>query len=133
MADVPAPCAITLRIDTLRILPAAGSFARFSPSISLRRLILKWIGSPSPHQNQSNRRVLMVTFEITTSSTTPPSNTMNASPRLEFVITTLSMVTRRTALELPSQNLIALDDDENRQFVTVTFSVGSAGPQISAE
>ena len=41
----------------------------------------------------------------------------------------LLMVTWRTALLLPSQNLMALDDEERRQLVTVTFSVGSTGPQ----
>src|SRR4051794_7189939 len=115
------------------MIPAAGSFWYVRPSNSLRRLILKWMGSPSPHQNQSKRRVSMVTFEINTSSTIPPSNTMKARPRFEFVMLTLLMVTRRTALLLPSQNLIALDDDDSRQLVTVTFSVGRTGPQLSVE
>ena len=48
-------------------------------------------------------------------------------------MTMLSMATWRMAFELPSQNLIALDDEDSRQFVTVTFSVGRAGPQISEE
>src|SRR5580658_8524560 len=60
----------------------------------------------------------------------PPSNTINARPRFELVITTLSTVTRRTALELPSQNFSALEAEESLQLVTVTFSVGSAGPQM---
>src|SRR5437764_10846802 len=68
------------------------------------------MGSPLPHQNQSKRSVLITTFEITTFSTTPPSYTMKASPRFECVITTLLIVTLRTATELPSQNLIALDE-----------------------
>jgi hypothetical protein len=40
------------------------------------------------------------------------------------------MVTRRTALELPSQNFSALEAEDGLQLVTVTFSVGNAGPQI---
>src|SRR5271165_6706521 len=124
---------MTFWMVTFLMMPGGGSLARFEPSTSLRRLMLKRIGSPSPHQNQSKRRVSMVTFEITTSSTRPPSNTMKASPRLELVMVTLLITTRRTAFELPSQNLMALDDEERRQFVTVTFSVGSTGPQLSVE
>ena len=75
----------------------------------------------------------MVTLSITTSSTMPPSNTMKARPRLELVMMTLLMVTWRTALLLPSQNLMALDDDERRLLVTVTFSVGRTGPQAVVE
>jgi hypothetical protein len=40
----------------------------------------------------------------------------------------LSIVTLRTQFMFPSQNLIALDAEESRQFVTVMFSHGSAGP-----
>ncbi len=133
IADVPAPCAITSRIKTRRITPAGGSLSRLVPSTSLRRLILKWSGSPSPHQNQSNRRVSITMFEMATSSTIPPSNTMKARPRLELVMTRLSIATRRIAFELPSQNFNALDAEDNRQLVTVTFSTGNAGPQIAAE
>jgi hypothetical protein len=39
-------------------------------------------------------------------------------------------VTRRTALQLPSQNFSALEAEDSLQLVTVTFSVGKAGPQI---
>src|ERR1035437_2984624 len=131
--DVPWPWAMTLLMVTLRMMPAAGSFAYVRPSSSLRRLMLKWMGSPSPHQNQSNRRVSMVTFAITTSSTMPPSKTIKARPRLELVMTTLLITTWRTALLLPSQNLIALDDDDRRLLVTVTFSVGTTGPPALVE
>jgi hypothetical protein len=48
-------------------------------------------------------------------------------------MTTFEIATRRIAFEFPSQNLMALEADENLQLVTVTFSVGSAGPQRSAE
>jgi hypothetical protein len=58
---------------------------------------------------------------------------MNAKPRFEFVMTMLLIATFRIAFELPSQNLIALEEEESRQLVTVTFSVGNAGPQMSAE
>jgi hypothetical protein len=58
---------------------------------------------------------------------------MNAMPRFDAVMTELSMVTRRTQLLFPSQNFTALEADESRQLVTVMFSHGSAGPQISAE
>src|SRR6266576_3516035 len=91
------------------------------------------MGSPLPHQNQSKRSVLITTFEITTFSTTPPSYTMKASPRFECVITTLLTVTLRTATELPSQNLIALDEDERRQFVMVMFSLAFGGKPDAPE
>src|SRR4051794_9984885 len=97
---------------------------------TVRRLILKCSGSPSPHQNQSKRRVSTALLDKTTSSTIPPSNTMKAIPRLELVITILLMLTRRIALALPSQNLMALEADDKRQLVTVTFSTGKAGPQM---
>jgi hypothetical protein len=58
---------------------------------------------------------------------------MKASPRFELVITTLLITTWRIALLFPSQNLMALDDDESLLLVTVTFSVGNAGPQIPLE
>jgi len=58
---------------------------------------------------------------------------MNAMPRFELVMTVLSIVTLRMALEFPSQNLIALDADDRRQLVTVIFSQGSAGPQTGEE
>jgi hypothetical protein len=58
---------------------------------------------------------------------------MNARPRLEFVITQLSIVTRRTQFWFPSQNLIALDDEVRRQFVTVMSSQGRAGPNRFVE
>ena len=63
--------------------------------IWLRRLTLKWSGSPSPHQNQSWRTHSIVRFESTTSLTKPPSKSMKAMPRLEPVMTQLSMVTLR--------------------------------------
>ena len=53
---------------------------------------------------------------------------MKAMPRLESVMTQLSIVTLRMATSLPSQNLMALDDDDKRQLVTVMFSQGRAGP-----
>src|SRR5512139_1923921 len=109
----------------LRILPIGGSLdlSRLA-SISLRRIRLKWIGSPSPHQYQSKRTQLTVRLESTTFSTTPPSKTMKAMPRLELVMTQLSMVTLRMATRLPSQNLIALEAEDRRQLVTVIFSQG---------
>ena len=45
----------------------------------------------------------------------------------------LSMVTFRTATELPSQNLIALEEEERRQLVTVMFSQALGGPPEAAE
>ena len=48
-------------------------------------------------------------------------------------MTQLSMVTLRTATELPSQNLIALDDEERRQLVTVILSQAFGGPPEAAE
>src|SRR6266480_5364650 len=69
MPLVPFPRAITLRMMTLRMDPAGGSFCRDVPSTSLRRLMLKWIGSPSPHQNQPWRVHSIVRLESTTSLT----------------------------------------------------------------
>jgi hypothetical protein len=54
-------------------------------------------------------------------------------PRLELVMTQLSIVTFRIELRLPSQNFKALEAEEMRQFVTVMFSQGSAGPYASTE
>jgi hypothetical protein len=59
--------------------------------------------------------------------------TMNAMPRLESVITQLSTVTLRTQLMLQSQNFKAAEAEVNRQFVTVMFSQGSAGPEMLYE
>src|ERR1700691_6095300 len=126
--EVPCPCATTFWISTLRIDPAGGSGPCDTPSTSLRRLMLKWMGSPSPHQNQSWRRHSMVRLESTTSLTYPPSNTISAMPRLESRITVLSTVTCRMQFILPSQNFRALDADDSRQFVTVMFSHGRGGP-----
>ena len=58
---------------------------------------------------------------------------MKAIPRFESVITQLSTVTLRTQLALQSQNFKAADAEERRQFVTVMFSQGSAGPKASVE
>ena len=58
---------------------------------------------------------------------------MKARPRLELVMMMLLMVTWRTALLLPSQNLMALDEDDRRLLVTVMFSVGRTGPQMGVE
>ena len=68
---------------------------------------------------------------MTTSSTSPPSKVMNAMPRLESVMTQLSIVTFFTRALLPSQNLIALEAEESLQLVTVMFWHGRAGPQTS--
>jgi hypothetical protein len=89
---------------------------------------LKWMGSPSPHQNQSNGLHSIVRLVITTFSSVPPSNTIKAMPRFEPVITQLSMVTLRMATSFPSQNLSALDAEVSRQLVTVMFSQGRGGP-----
>ena len=70
----------------------------------------------------------MVRLEMTMFSTTPPSKFMKAMPRLDSVMTQLSMVTLRTAFMLPSQNLMALEAEDSRQLVTVMFSQGRAGP-----
>src|SRR5271165_4388809 len=59
-----------------------GQLPRLVPSTSLRRLMLKCSGSPSPHQSQSKRRVSIVSLDSTMSSTIPPSNTINAIPLL---------------------------------------------------
>ena len=113
----------------MRIDPAGGSFSQFTCGwTSLRRLMLKWKGSPSPHQNQSCRTQSMVTSEMTTSLTYPPSNTIKARPRLESVMTQFETVTRRTQFMLPSQNFKADEAEDSRQFVMVMFSQGSAGP-----
>src|SRR5437660_11498009 len=77
--------------------------------------------------------MLTTTFEITTFSTAQPSYTMKASSRFECVITTLLIVTLRTATELRSQNLIALDEDERRQFVMVMFSLDFGGKPDAPE
>jgi hypothetical protein len=58
---------------------------------------------------------------------------MKAIPRLEFVMTQLSIVTFRTPAIFPSQNLTALEAELRRQFVTVIFSQGLAGPNQSME
>ena len=55
-------------------------------------------------------------------------DSLKAMPRLELVMTQLSMVTFRIELRLPSQNFKALEAEEMRQLVTVMFSQGSAGP-----
>ena len=70
----------------------------------------------------------MVKFDRTTSLTVPPSKSMNAIPLLEPVMTQLSIVTFRMQFMFPSQNLIALEAEVSRQFVTVMFSQGRAGP-----
>jgi hypothetical protein len=58
---------------------------------------------------------------------------MKAMPRFELVMTQLSMVTLRMPAMLPSQNLMALEAELRRQFVTVMFSQGRAGPNQSIE
>ena len=55
---------------------------------------------------------------------------MKAMPRLESVMTQLSMVMLRMAFMLQSQNLMALEEDDSRQLVTVMFSQGSGGPKM---
>src|SRR6185503_4086087 len=116
----PGPWPMMFDRVTLRITPTGGSLSLsvFRCS-SLRLITLKWSGSPSPHQNQSKRLHSMVQLEMTTFSTTPPSKTMKKMPRLELVMTQLLIVTLRMALKLQSQNLMALDDDDSRQLVTV--------------
>jgi len=125
----PLPLAITLVIRTRRIVPAGASVPGLMLlCTSLRRLMLKCSGSPSPHQNQSWRTASMVRFESTTSLTVPPSKFMNAMPRLAPVMTVLSIVTLRMAFMFPSENLMALEAEVRRQFVTVMFLHGNAGP-----
>src|SRR2546428_9094582 len=76
----PLPWAMTLRIKTFRIEPAGGSFSRACESTSLRRLMLKWIGAPSPHQNQPFRLHSMTPLEGATSLTSPPAQTQEETP-----------------------------------------------------
>ena len=96
--------------------------------------MLKWIGSPSPHQNQSKRWHSMVRLENTTSlhDAAVEHHEGEAAIGVGNDAVVDGHVADGVAM-LPSQNLMALEDDDSRQLVTVMFSHGSAGPHQFVE
>src|SRR5579883_2222142 len=111
------------RIMTLWMRPGPGSVGLGGSLFhSLGVLISKLNGLPSPAQNQSKRCRWMVRLEMITSRMKPPATICKVIPRLQLVMTQLSITTFRMPTLMPSVNLIAADAEENRQFVIVMFS-----------
>src|SRR5690606_7467830 len=82
--------------------------------------------SESPHQFQCRRLVSMVRLLKMTLLTVAPSCTFIPKPLLELRSTQLLNTTCRISASVSVPIISGVEDDDNTQLVTVTFSTGLA-------